>query len=598
MTNQKRQTLTAQIRQRVIPKVLLVTSLLTLAIAFSFFIAGQEQVRQQHQADIDKMTTSLDLSVRNLQSNIRGLAKNDLLINGLIDYQMRDEYLPLFFQSLSLVRDQQASAALFDFAGDIILANNWEAIPQELAQTNWQKEVLENSQSFILMNASGLTIIEPIMFSGAAEGALAIYVKDFNSILSKSPSDINKFVFDEAGGLLYSSSLTNNVTSMNDTRALEGFIYQSTWRGFSVVSQESYQLAYRHLLWLIPILLIAILGTLFGSLYGVSRASRSAARTFEILHRSLQDQVANSGREKPKRSNKVEKNNEKGSEKDEEEPVELANIRDSYTELTEQVLSLSLSNSKITSVLNSLHELLIVTDFNRELMLQNQASQVFFSQEDERDAVINMAVEKLLNSSEARFNSNYSLDGETRTIAWTAVKLLDASEEHIGFVLTGDDVSEKLSLEAKANLRRKAMDASSAAISVSDITLPHQPLVYVNDAFTEITGYSKEEALGRNCKFLQGDNTEPQALIDIRYAIDHHLPIVTTLNNYKKDGELFLNRLSLTPVFENDNSVRYYVGVQQDVSVEKKSAEYLEAAKQDAERTAAAQARFFASNNH
>ena len=186
MTNQKRQTLTAQIRQRVIPKVLLVTSLLTLAIAFSFFIAGQEQVRQQHQADIDKMTTSLDLSVRNLQSNIRGLAKNDLLINGLIDYQMRDEYLPLFFQSLSLVRDQQASAALFDFAGDIILANNWEAIPQELAQTNWQKEVLENSQSFILMNASGLTIIEPIMFSGAAEGALAIYVKDFNSILSKS----------------------------------------------------------------------------------------------------------------------------------------------------------------------------------------------------------------------------------------------------------------------------------------------------------------------------------------------------------------------------------------------------------------------------
>ena len=101
-------------------------------------------------------------------------------------------------------------------------------------------------------------------------------------------------------------------------------------------------------------------------------------------------------------------------------------------------------------------------------------------------------------------------------------------------------------------------------LAIVDMHAPDQPLVYVNAAFEAMTQYTSAEVLGKNCRFLQGTDTSQPGLLAIRNAIAHQEPCLVVLRNYKKDGELFYNELSLAPVPSSDG--RYMIAVQRDVT--------------------------------
>jgi diguanylate cyclase (GGDEF)-like protein/PAS domain S-box-containing protein len=113
-------------------------------------------------------------------------------------------------------------------------------------------------------------------------------------------------------------------------------------------------------------------------------------------------------------------------------------------------------------------------------------------------------------------------------------------------------------------------------LTVSDPSQPDNPLIYANDAFEEITGYSKDEALGRNCRFLQGEETDPEKISEMRTAIENEEPSTVRIKNYRKNGDPFWNRVSITPVRDDDGEVTHFVGVQQDVTEYKEIEELLE----------------------
>lgn len=118
-------------------------------------------------------------------------------------------------------------------------------------------------------------------------------------------------------------------------------------------------------------------------------------------------------------------------------------------------------------------------------------------------------------------------------------------------------------------LSERTMDASPIGISVADATREDEPLIYVNDGFVELTGYSRSEILGRNCRFLQSDETSEETVAEIRRAVDTEEPIITDLRNYRKDGSMFWNRLSIQPVRDEAGIVTHFLGFQQDISDEK-----------------------------
>ncbi len=115
-------------------------------------------------------------------------------------------------------------------------------------------------------------------------------------------------------------------------------------------------------------------------------------------------------------------------------------------------------------------------------------------------------------------------------------------------------------------LKDRALAAAAEGITIADALAPDRPLIYVNEGFTHLTGYSVEETLGSNCRFLQGPETDPQAVREIREAIAAERYCEVELLNYRKDGTPFWNRLSITPIRDEAGRTTHYVGVQSDVT--------------------------------
>jgi PAS domain S-box-containing protein len=119
------------------------------------------------------------------------------------------------------------------------------------------------------------------------------------------------------------------------------------------------------------------------------------------------------------------------------------------------------------------------------------------------------------------------------------------------------------------SLRDHAMDHAPVGITIADATQPDLPLIYVNDHFLEQTGYMRDEVLGRNCRFLQGENTREESVTKMRNAIEAEQSVTVDVRNYRKDGSMFWNRVSLFPVEPSDRPVTHFLGFQQDVTDEK-----------------------------
>jgi PAS domain S-box-containing protein len=118
----------------------------------------------------------------------------------------------------------------------------------------------------------------------------------------------------------------------------------------------------------------------------------------------------------------------------------------------------------------------------------------------------------------------------------------------------------------KLRLLERAVTASTNSIVISDPNQPDDPLVYVNPAFERTTGYTAEEVLGRNCRFLQDEDRDQQAVGELRAAVREGRHCSVVLRNYRKDGTLFWNELSIYPVRDEERRVTNFVGVQNDIT--------------------------------
>ena len=112
----------------------------------------------------------------------------------------------------------------------------------------------------------------------------------------------------------------------------------------------------------------------------------------------------------------------------------------------------------------------------------------------------------------------------------------------------------------------RALVATDVSFTISDPGESDHPLIWVNPAFTRLTGYSLDEATGRNCRYLQGPNTDRAVVARIGGALAGHQTVTETLLNYRKDGTAFWNQVALSPVTDANGEVVHYVGVQTDVT--------------------------------
>lgn len=140
----------------------------------------------------------------------------------------------------------------------------------------------------------------------------------------------------------------------------------------------------------------------------------------------------------------------------------------------------------------------------------------------------------------------------------------------VGAIGIAKDITQRLSIEKELRLFKRAVDASSNGIMITDHTKHDMPISYVNMGFEKITGYSYAEAVGRNPRFLQGKDRDETVLGRIRTAIEAKKEVRVSLKNFRKDGRILWNNLLLSPVPNELGEVTHYIGVQSDITEQKK----------------------------
>lgn len=143
-----------------------------------------------------------------------------------------------------------------------------------------------------------------------------------------------------------------------------------------------------------------------------------------------------------------------------------------------------------------------------------------------------------------------------------------------------------------------AVAAAPTGITLADPSRPDCPIVFLNPAFSEITGYPPSEVLGRNCRFLQGPDTDRAAVRRIRRAIDRGEAVTVEFVNYRKDGRRFWNELRIAPIHDRDGKLLAYVGIQHDISARKRAEDREARARRHAERANQTKSDFLAMASH
>ncbi|MER0217410.1 MAG: PAS domain-containing protein [Nitrosomonas sp.] len=126
----------------------------------------------------------------------------------------------------------------------------------------------------------------------------------------------------------------------------------------------------------------------------------------------------------------------------------------------------------------------------------------------------------------------------------------------------------------------KILDSCVNGVTLADPDQEDMPLVYVNKAFETITGYTLAETVGRNCRFLQGDEHDQAGVKQLKEGIKNRKPVEVVLRNFRKNGELFYNHLLVSPLFDSHGNLLYFLGVQLDITPKIRVEEEIKALKE------------------
>jgi PAS domain S-box-containing protein len=175
-------------------------------------------------------------------------------------------------------------------------------------------------------------------------------------------------------------------------------------------------------------------------------------------------------------------------------------------------------------------------------------------------------------SKEVFYTDIYNKQSLTRAFDIRAAKLGD------GLVATWRDITDRKRTEERLRLLESVAVNANDAVIITATTLIDEPgprILYVNEAFTRMTGYAREEVLGRSPRFLQGPKTDRAVLNRIRAALEARQPVEVELINYRKDGSEFWVEVSITPVADATGEYTHFVAIQRDITERKRTQEAL-----------------------
>jgi len=238
------------------------------------------------------------------------------------------------------------------------------------------------------------------------------------------------------------------------------------------------------------------------------------------------------------------------------------------------------------NILQNITEIVIVTNLKGNIIYWNQGAIDCYGYEEEE--VIGRSVNFIIDPEESftlaniisylQENKVYTkksrLYSKSNRELWIESKIsfiYDVDEKITGLLFISRNISEKVKNESRLLLQKQALDAVGMGIIITDPQQKDNPIIYLNPKFQDLTGYSEEEAIGKNSSFLLGEKSNRETIFRIRNAFKKPMHFQGEILTYKKNGEYFWSNLVIDPVFDEKNKVINFVGFIQDISLQKKS---------------------------
>ncbi|MHA3052468.1 bifunctional diguanylate cyclase/phosphodiesterase [Acinetobacter sp. ANC 4640] len=188
---------------------------------------------------------------------------------------------------------------------------------------------------------------------------------------------------------------------------------------------------------------------------------------------------------------------------------------------------------------------------------------------------VKMAFEQSLHGEAEHYELQvYHASGELLWFDMTNLPIKH-DEKIIGILVIAKDITAKNRYQERVRLLERAIQNSMHGVVITHAD-SDMPIVYVNAAFLTITGYTESEVMGRNCRFLQGADTDAITLKKIKNALMTKTQLQVKIKNYRKDGSWFWNQLTLAPILDDLGHCTHFLGIQQDVTKEWVNEEYIE----------------------
>lgn len=160
----------------------------------------------------------------------------------------------------------------------------------------------------------------------------------------------------------------------------------------------------------------------------------------------------------------------------------------------------------------------------------------------------------------------YDADGNVKWLLERGRGIFDQDDDIEALEGLITDITARKEREEELEWKTNAIDEAPVGVVIADPNEPDLSITYVNEHFTALTGYEREEVLGENCRFLQGPLTSDDTLEKIRHAIEYTKPVNVDILNYRKDSTPFWNDLHITPIRDDSDELTHFIGFQNNVT--------------------------------
>lgn len=594
---------TQVILNKTLPTILAIATAALIALGSGIWWMVDTNMHNRHQERIAKIIESYDAAVSRETAHVEALASTPLITQAIDNPSgLSRFYLNSYLASVDINRSFQSAISAYQTDGRLFATNRTLNVRyyNSVAYEPWFKEAISSQQPAVSVSVKGVIATAPIFIDGQMRGVVVSELNHLGPWLSFSFDNAALLILDQRNNILYSSNEQlfpplDNFSNLTDNRWRK--VESVNHAGFTILSLEDRAMQTKELSEFYFFLLLATGFIFISGTICASVAGKISEKIIGEFIRSIEH---------------LERHQELGELNHQVfEIKEIKHLRAKFQKLLNNLTVTNLSKERVSALMNSLNDLLIVFDLDGNPILSNKAFDDFFTDKEfvnpdiitflfhsDEDPLDLLNMDQPLVTFEREYRSGLFLQ-KRFIVNWKRNPLNDEQGQTIGAIFVGQDVTESSELTTENRLKEAAIDGADSGVMILETDPNTARIRYTNSSFHKLTGIRSELLTKREINLYDSRLFPEEALQRIKRAIELNQSIVEVINIrfiHGNNGHIEFN-FSPIPV-HSSTKTNFYLCILKDVTQQQLTSKLLIDAKKRAEESAQLKSAFLASMSH